>query len=89
MRAKLLVKYDARCCESITYAMLHSSVNGIFASHQSASGRCADRSDIISIEQQPRIRQRIDIRRWDLTRTVKTDVVPSLIKMTLILNVTF
>lgn len=66
--------------------MLHSSVNGIFAGHQSASRWCADRSDIISIEEQPRVRQRIDIRRWNLTGTMKADVIPSLMKMKKNLN---
>jgi len=56
-------------------------MNGIFAGHQSASGRCADRTDIISIEEQPGVRQRIDIRCWNLTGTMKADVVPSLMKM--------
>lgn len=69
--------------------MLHSSVNGIFAGHQGASGRRADRGDIISIEEQPGVRQRIDVRRWDLTGTVEADVVPSLMKMRLNLECNF
>lgn len=68
--------------------MLHSGVNGIFAGHKSASGWCADRCDIISIEQQSGVRQNIDIRSWDLTGTVKADIIPPLIRIRINLNAT-
>lgn len=58
--------------------MLHSCVNGMLAGHQSAPGRCANWSDVIAVQQQARVCQSIDIWRWDLSRSVKSDVVPSL-----------
>lgn len=62
-----------------TYAVLHSGVNGIFAGHQSAPGRRAYRSDIISVEQQAGVREGVDIRCRDLAGAVKTNVIPSLV----------
>lgn len=60
------------------YPVLHSGMNRMLAGHQSAPGRGTDRADVVSVQQQARVRQSIDVRRRNLTRSVKPDVVPSL-----------
>lgn len=60
------------------YPVLHPGMNRMFAGHQSAPGRCTDRADIVSVQQQARVCQCVDVRRRNLTQSVKPDVVPSL-----------
>lgn len=64
------------------YRVLHPGMNRMFAGHQSAPGRGTDRGNVVSVQQQARVRQSIDVRRRNLARSVKPDVVPSLFQHT-------
>lgn len=64
------------------YRVLHPRMNRMFAGHQSAPGRGTDRADIVPVQQQARVCQCVDVRRRNLTRSVKPDVVPSLFQHT-------
>lgn len=50
----------------------------MFPRHQGRSRWCAQRSDVIIVQNQARVSQNVDIRRWNLCRPVETDIVPAL-----------
>lgn len=68
------------------YPVLHPGMNRMFAGHQSAPGRRTDRADIVSVQQQARVCQCVDVRRRNLTQSVKPDVVPSLHHPNILVN---
>ena len=53
---------------------------GMHARHQSPSARSADGVDIVIVEDDSGVGQRVDVGGGDLVRSMETDIIPTLIK---------
>lgn len=61
-------------------------VNRVFARHKSTPRGCAHWHDIVVVENDPSVSQRVNIWCWNLIGTMKANIIPTLSKKMCIKN---